>query len=71
MVQVRVVPNCPVPSIEEFNGGLKVRVKAKPVGGKANAEVIAAVAAHYGVKPSAVSIARGASSNKKTVCVKN
>lgn len=45
----------------------KVRVRVKPVDGKANLEVIKLLANHFGVKESCVKIIRGASSKKKVV----
>ena len=46
---------------------LKIRIDAPPVDGKANAELIAFVAAQFGVAKKAVSIVSGASGRQKTV----
>ncbi len=68
IVEARVSTNCPTSSVKEISPGvLKVRVKAKPVEGKANSEVIELLARHFGVKEISVKIIRGANSNKKTV----
>lgn len=66
---LRVVPNAKVQNVERFENGLKVRVRAKAQGGKANAEIIEALARHFGVPERNVRIVSGAASNKKTVDV--
>jgi uncharacterized protein YggU (UPF0235/DUF167 family) len=43
------------------------RVKARPVDGKANAALIALVAAHFGLRKAQVSIRSGASGRMKLV----
>ncbi len=67
IVEIRVATNSSKPRIEETPEGLKVRVKAKPVEGEANREIIERLAEHFNVKKSAVRILRGASSKRKTV----
>ena len=67
IVQVRVVANSQRPGVEQFEQGLKVRVKAKPIEGKANEEVVKLVAAHFKVAKSSVRIVSGATSKRKTV----
>lgn len=46
---------------------ITVGVKSKPVGGKANAELIKKIAKHFGISPSAVAIRSGARSKTKIV----
>ena len=67
LIEIRVSTNSPKESVEVFGGGLKVRVKSKPIEGRANAEVIELVAAHYGVSRNSVKITRGESSSKKVL----
>ncbi len=66
-IEVRVSTNSPKPGVEEKDGLLKVKVKAKPIEGKANAEVVEMVAKHYGVKENQVKIVAGHQSKKKTI----
>lgn len=66
-IKIRVVPNAKTHSVEPFVTGLKVRVRAKAQGGKANKEVIEAMARHFRVPKKNVCIVSGARSNKKTV----
>jgi hypothetical protein len=49
------------------DGTLKVRIAAAPEKGKANAELCAFLARHYGVPRSAVTILSGGTSPRKLV----
>jgi uncharacterized protein len=53
--------------VEQADGTWLARVKAQPVDGKANAAVIALVAAHFGVRKAQVTIKSGASGRLKLV----
>jgi len=52
---------------EQEDGTWLARVKAPPVDGKANAAVIALVAAHFGLRKAQVTIKSGASGRLKLV----
>lgn len=68
VVQIKVKPNSKKPRIEEeAGGGLVVYLKSPPAEGKANEELIATLATHYGVPKSRVRIKMGASSRTKLV----
>ena len=70
VVQVKVRPNARTSSFEEQEDGTFVaNIKAAPVDGKANAELIALVARHFGVRKSAVGIKAGAGGRLKLVTV--
>ena len=67
-IRVRVKPNARVSSLEEeADGAWKARLKSPPVDGKANAELIALVAKHFGCAKAAVTIRSGASGRLKLV----
>jgi len=69
---VRVKPNARTSGVEEASDGtFVVRVKAPPVDGKANAEVVEVVAAHFGVGKAQVSIKSGASGRMKLVTIED
>ncbi|MEP7060878.1 MAG: DUF167 domain-containing protein [Betaproteobacteria bacterium] len=51
------------------DGGWLAQIRAQPVDGKANAELIVLVARHFGCGKSAVSIISGVSSRTKRVSV--
>jgi uncharacterized protein (TIGR00251 family) len=68
VIQVKVKPNSSVSTLEQAEGGTWLaRVKAAPIDGKANEELIALVAGHFHCRKSAVSIKSGASGRMKLV----
>ena len=67
-IQVKVKPNARVSSLEETGDGVWLaRLKAPPVDGKANDELVALIAQHFQCRQSAVSIKSGASGRMKLV----
>jgi uncharacterized protein (TIGR00251 family) len=67
-IQVRVKPNARESGLEELaDGQWQAKLKAPPVDGKANAELIALIAEHFGCAKSAVAIKSGASGRMKLV----
>ena len=69
-LSVKVKTGSKRPGISELKDGvLVVRVKAFPVEGKANVEVIEALAKHLGLKRSQVAIKSGACSQLKRVVI--
>jgi uncharacterized protein YggU (UPF0235/DUF167 family) len=63
-----VKPNARAASFEDAGDGTWVAcVKAPPVDGKANAELVVLVARHFGLRKSAVSVKSGASGRVKLV----
>lgn len=71
LVRVKAVPGAKRDEIAGVLGDrLKVRVSAPPEGGKANRAICELVARVLGVRGSAVSVERGASSAEKTLRVR-
>jgi uncharacterized protein len=69
-LMVKVKPGSREESLEEQDDGTWLaRVKAPPVDGKANAALVALVAAHFGLRKAQVSIKSGASGRMKVVQV--
>lgn len=69
-LQVRVKPNARVSSLVQAGDGVWLAtLKSPPVDGKANAELIALVAARFRCPKAAVSIKSGASGRMKLVRV--
>lgn len=66
-IQVRVKPNARASELVEGDGGWVARLKAPPVDGRANAELVRLVAERFGVPRSAVSIRSGAGGRLKLV----
>jgi uncharacterized protein (TIGR00251 family) len=66
--QVKVKPNARQSLLAQAeDGSWLAQLKAAPVEGKANAELIALVARHFGCAKAAVSIKAGASGRRKLV----
>ena len=67
-IQVKVKPRARVSLLTPQEGGVWLaQLKSPPVEGKANEELVALVARHFGCRKSAVSIKSGASSRTKLV----
>jgi uncharacterized protein (TIGR00251 family) len=67
-IRVRVTPRSGRDEIGGWHDGeLRVRVRAAPVDGQANAAVCRLIAKQAGVPPSAVEVINGASSRTKTL----
>jgi uncharacterized protein len=67
-IEVKVKPNARCSVLEQAeDGSWLAQLKAAPVEGKANAELIALVARHFGCAKAAVSIKAGASGRRKLV----
>ena len=66
---VRVTPGARIEALEIADGKLLAKVRAKPEDGKANAAVIALVAAALGHAASRVHLLRGATSREKALKV--
>lgn len=70
VLQVKVKPNARTSALAQSPDGTWVaQIKSPPVDGKANKELIALVAEHFGCAKSAVSIKSGASGRMKLVLV--
>jgi uncharacterized protein len=68
IIQVKVKPNARASALEEQDDGTWLaRIKAPPVDGKANAELVLVVAEHFGVRKGAVTIKSGAGGRMKLV----
>lgn len=68
ILQVKVKPNARASSLtQEPDGTWTARVKAPPLDGKANEELIRLVAAHFRCPKSAVTIRSGASGRLKRI----
>ena len=69
-LQVKVKPNARVSALDQqADGSWLAQLKSPPVDGKANEELIALVAKHFGRRKSQVSIRSGASGRMKLVQV--
>jgi uncharacterized protein (TIGR00251 family) len=70
ILQIKVKPNARSSVLaEQENGSWLAQLKAPPVDGKANEELIRLVAEHFGLRKAQVSIKSGASSRLKRVVI--
>src|SRR2546428_4401519 len=70
LIHVRVIPRAARAAIAGVRGGaLSVRLTAPPVEGAANRELLTLLARALAVRPAAITIAAGARSRDKRVCV--
>jgi uncharacterized protein (TIGR00251 family) len=70
VLRVKVKPRARISSLERAADGTWVaRLKSPPVDGKANAELVALVAQHFGCPKASVAIKSGAASRTKLVTV--
>jgi len=68
IIQIKVKPNSRTSLLQENDDGTWLaHIKSPPVDGKANEELIALVATHFGRRKSEVSIKSGGSSRLKLV----
>ncbi|MBS0568980.1 MAG: DUF167 domain-containing protein [Proteobacteria bacterium] len=66
-LSIKVKPNARASSLEQIDDGWIAQIKAPPVDGKANAELIALVAERFGCRKAQVSIKAGAGGRMKRV----
>ncbi len=70
LIAVRVKPRSSKPGlVEEADGSWTARLRSPPVDGRANEELIALVAAHFGRPRSAVTLLAGATARLKRLVV--
>lgn len=68
LLQVKVKPNARASSLTQAEDGTWLaQLKSPPIAGKANAELIALVARHFGCRKADVSIKAGAAGRMKLV----
>jgi len=71
IIQVKVKPNSRASLLEQAaDGTWLAQIKSPPVDGKANEELLALVAKHFGCRKSDVSIKSGESSRTKLIQIK-
>ncbi|MEO8132574.1 MAG: DUF167 domain-containing protein [Betaproteobacteria bacterium] len=72
VIQVKVKPNARVSELLELGDGTWLaQIKAPPIDGKANEELVALVARHFQCRKAAVSIKSGASGRTKFVRIES
>jgi uncharacterized protein YggU (UPF0235/DUF167 family) len=66
ILTVKAQPRSKAPGVEELGtDSFRVRVRAAPDKGRANAEIAERLASHLGIPPSRLTLVRGATSSRK------
>ncbi|HXS72851.1 MAG TPA: DUF167 domain-containing protein [Rhodanobacteraceae bacterium] len=72
IIEIKVKPNARISVLERIENGIwRAQLKSPPVDGKANAELVALVAAQFGCPKSAVTIKSGTSGRTKRVRIED
>jgi len=72
LLKIKVVPNSKEQKIEKISElDYKIHLKAQPVKGKANQELIELLADYFNMSKSEICIIKGKTSNKKIVEITN
>lgn len=66
-IKIRVIPNAKKDEVTEGNNILKIRLKAKAEGGKANRALIEIISEYFGVKKAKIRIVAGEISREKII----
>jgi len=69
VIQVKVIPNAKKNEILEHNQGLKVRITAPPVEGKANKLLVKLLADYFSCRKSEIKIIKGKKTKTKIIQV--
>lgn len=71
-IEVTVKPSSAASSLRQDDAGAWfAQVRSAPAGGRANAELIALVARHFGCRKADISIKRGAASRRKLLQIES
>lgn len=70
LLTVRIVPNSSKNEIVKTENGIKVKITAQPVDGKANKALIEFLSKKLKIPKSAIEIVRGETSKEKTLLLK-
>ncbi len=72
-IKIRVIPRAKKNEIvgEMPDGALKIKLKAPPVDGKANGELVKFLSEEFGIAKSKIEIVRGEKGRNKTIEISN
>jgi uncharacterized protein (TIGR00251 family) len=72
LIQVKVKPNARASKFEDMGDGTWfAEIKSLPIEGKANAELTALIAQHFGLRKSQVSVKSGVSGRMKLIKIED
>ncbi|MGQ9464877.1 MAG: DUF167 domain-containing protein [bacterium] len=69
LINIRVIPNSKKDEVIQESGGLKVKITAPPVEGKANKALVELLAEYFNVKKNKIRIIKGEKSKNKVIMI--
>ncbi|MGQ9701138.1 MAG: DUF167 domain-containing protein [bacterium] len=69
LINIRVIPNSKKDEVIQESDGLKVKITAPPVEGKANKALVELLAEYFNVKKNKIRIIKGEKSKNKVIMI--
>lgn len=70
IIKLKISPNASKNEIIKTEEGVKVKITAQPIDGKANKALIEFLSKHFKIPKSSIEILRGETSKEKTILIK-
>lgn len=71
IIRLKISPNASKNEIIKSSDGIKIKITAQPIDGKANKCLIEFISKKYKIPKSSIEIVRGETSKEKTILIKN
>lgn len=71
IIRLKISPNASKNEIIRSSDGIKIKITAQPIDGKANKCLIEFISKKYKIPKSSIEIVRGETSKEKTILIKN
>lgn len=71
IIRLKISPNASKNEIIRSSDGIKIKITAQPIDGKANKCLVEFISKKYEIPKSTIEIVRGETSKEKTILIKN
>ena len=71
IIRLKISPNASKNEIIRSSEGIKIKITAQPIDGKANKCLVEFISKKYKIPKSSIEIVRGETSKEKTILIKN
>lgn len=71
IIRLKISPNASKNEIIKTEDGVKIKITAQPIDGKANKCLVEFISKKYKIPKSSIEIVRGETSKEKTILIKN
>ncbi len=71
IIRLKISPNASKNEIIRSSDGIKIKITAQPIDGKANKCLVEFISKKYKIPKSSIAIVRGETSKEKTILIKN